>query len=108
MSSHIASSLQPQITNRHPGEDYGCRCLAVKYIPPFDKNREIAKLEQQISNIQAQIDLKNGNNAAFVERIARIDIELSQILEKIYSKDVAKLEDEISKLEQQIENIKSS
>lgn len=68
----------------HPGEDYGCRCLAVKYIPPFDKNREIAKLEQQILNIQAQIDLKNGNNAAFVERIARIDIELSQIIERIY------------------------
>lgn len=36
----------------HPGEDYGCRCLAIKYIPPFDKNREIAELEQQIENLK--------------------------------------------------------
>lgn len=32
----------------HSGKDYGCRCLAVEYIPPFDKNREISELEQQI------------------------------------------------------------
>lgn len=49
----------------HPGEDYGCRCLAVKYIPPYDKNKEIVGLEQLIQKLQAQIDLKNGNNTIF-------------------------------------------
>lgn len=37
----------------HSGEDYGCRCLDVEYIPLFDKNREILKLEQQIENLKS-------------------------------------------------------
>lgn len=68
----------------HPGEDYGCRCLAVKYIPPYNKNREIAEREQQIQKLQSQIDLKNGNNTVFEERILSIESELTQIKEKIY------------------------
>lgn len=69
----------------HPGQDYGCRCLALDYIPPFDKALKIAELEQQISEIQARIDWHNGQIYYYEREIEYINQQILHIKEEIIS-----------------------
>lgn len=67
----------------HPGEDYGCRCLALEYKPPHDKARLKAELEEKIEEIQSQIDWKNGLITNLNENIDQLEQKRIAIEEEI-------------------------
>ena len=70
----------------HPGEDYGCRCLALEYKPPYDKARLKAELEEKIEEIQSQIDWKNGlitNLNENIDQLKERALEIKNIISNV-------------------------
>ncbi len=63
----------------HPGEDFGCRCLALPYKPVVSEEKAQAKVQEEIDEIRALIDYKNGMLPIYDQAIKDIEDRLSEI-----------------------------
>ncbi len=64
----------------HPGQDYGCRCLAIEYIPPKNnKHNKLQEINKRLEEIEEQLaDINEVMNHKLL-KLDNIDNEIVTI-----------------------------